>query len=51
VDDSPIAEGCVLDSNNDYGYGDPLDEHEGVVSDDSDDDNSGKKDGALMGGS
>jgi len=50
VDDSPVAEGRVLNSNNDYGYGDLLDKHEGIVLDDSDDDNSGEKDGALMGG-
>jgi hypothetical protein len=52
-DDSPVAEGQVLDNDEDYGYGDPLDEHEleGVGSDDSDNDDSGERDGALVGGS
>ena len=51
ADDGPVAEGHVLDSDDDYGYGDPLDEIEGVVSDDLDDDDSGERDGAPMGSS
>ena len=48
VADSPIAEGSVLNDDDDYGYGDPLDKLEDVVSDDPEDDDRGsKKDGAL----
>ncbi len=51
ADDSPIAEGSVLNSNADYRYGDPLDELEDVISDDSEDNDSSKGDGTLVGGS
>jgi hypothetical protein len=52
VADSPIAEGSVLDGNDDYGYGDPLEELEDVISDDpEDDDNGSEKDQALEGSS
>jgi len=49
--DSPIGEGSVLNGDDDYRYGDPLDELEDVISDDSKDNNSSKGDGALVGGS
>jgi len=49
--DSPIAEGSVLSGDNDYTYGDPLDELEDIVSDDSEDDDSSENDGTVEGGS
>ena len=48
VDASPIVEGNKLDSDDDYGYGDPLDELEDVASVDSEDDCSSEEDGALV---
>jgi len=48
VDASPIAEGNKLDGDDDYGYGDPLDELEDVASVDSEDDCSSEEDGALV---
>ena len=51
ADDSPIAEGSVLDGDADYRYGDLLDELEDVISDDSEDNDSSEGDGTLVGGS
>ena len=53
ADASPIAEGSKLDGDDDYGYGDPLDELKDitVASVDSEDDCSSGEDGALVGGS
>jgi hypothetical protein len=52
VADSPIVEGSVLNGDDDYGYGDPLDELEDIVSDDPEDNDRGsEKDGALEGSS
>ena len=53
VDDSPVAEGSMLqvDGDDDYGYGDPLDELEDVVSDGSEDDGNSEEDGTPVGGS
>jgi hypothetical protein len=51
VADGPVAEESVLSGDDDYGYGDPLDEVEDVVSDDPEDDGSGSEmDGAWEGG-
>jgi hypothetical protein len=49
--DASVAEGSTLDGNDDYGYGDPLDKLEDVVTDDLEDDGSSKEDGAVEGGS
>jgi hypothetical protein len=51
VADSPIAEGSVLDGDDDYGYGDPLEELEDVSDDPEDDNNGSEKDRALEGSS
>ena len=51
VADSPIAEGSVLDGDNDYRYGDPLEELEDISDDPEDDDNGSEKDQALEGSS
>ena len=51
ADDGPIVEGHVLDSDDDYGYGDLLDEIEGIVSDNLDNNDSSERDGALIGSS
>ena len=51
ADGSPIAEGSIYNGDDDYGYGDPLDELEDVISDDLEDNDSSKGDGALVGGS
>jgi hypothetical protein len=51
ADDGPIVEGHVLDSNDDYEYGDLLDEIEGIVSDDLKDNDSSERDGAPIGSS
>jgi hypothetical protein len=48
VDASPIAEGNKLNGDDDYRYGDPLDELEDVASVDSEDDCSSEEDGALV---
>jgi hypothetical protein len=49
--DASVAEGSKLDGDDDYGYGDPLDELEDVVTDDLEDDGSSEEDGAMEGGS
>ena len=49
--DASVAEGSTLDGDDDYGYGDPLDELEDVVTDDLEDDGSSEEDGAVEGGS
>ena len=55
VDDSPVAEGSMLqvDGDDDYGYGDLLDELEDIMvaSVDLEDDCSSGEDGTLVGGS
>jgi hypothetical protein len=50
---SPIAEGSKLDGDDDYGYGDLLDELEDIMvaSVDLEDDCSSGEDGTLVGGS
>ena len=49
--DASVAEGSIIDGDNDYGYGDPLDELEDVESEGSEDDGSSEEDGASVGGS
>ena len=49
--DASVAAGSIIDGDNDYGYGDPLDELEDVESEGSEDDGSSEEDGASVGGS
>ena len=43
VDDSPVAEESILDGDNDYRYGDPLNELEDIVSDGLEDDGNSEE--------
>jgi hypothetical protein len=49
--DASVAAGSIIDGDNDYGYGDPLDELEDVESEGSEDDGSSEEDGTSVGGS
>jgi hypothetical protein len=49
--DASVAEGSIIDGDNDYGYGDPLDELEDVESEGSEDDGSSEENGTSVGGS
>ena len=49
--DASVAEGSKLNGDDDYGYGNPLNELEDVVTDNLEDNSSSKEDGAMEGGS
>jgi hypothetical protein len=51
ADDEHVVEGSILDSDDNYGYGDPFDELEDIASDDSEDDGNSEEGGASVDGS